>query len=309
MPRDTHELPCPSPLNGSKPADVRAEFARLTKQTPRDAPAERAFMLSKFHMLRTHPRLKPREREEMLAELATHFKKKIAAGSSPPVPGGVGYGMFYYDPFRNDFATGTGIYCDIICPQPPGGNISTYFYLTATNRAARGVEAFISYDGQSQTFFKVFDWARPDHWQISVPFAGLSSYLKNSSAHGNSYQVLPVLNVTIQRAVNAWYNQVWLWNNATGGWDLIYEYSYAATLVEQQTGFVGTWGPIVETFQPSYLGTNPMGALMTQFLSRNTQDQWGAWHLLTTADSYVRTDNKGFNLLFLDPNYSWAVSS
>ena len=296
--------------------DARAQFARLTKQTPRDAEGELAFVASKLHMLRTQPGLSKWVRESLLKELASHFsllKKKSVVKSAviatPPVPGGVGYGMFYNDPFKTDFATGSGIYWEIICPQPPGGNITTYFYLTATNRAAKGVEAFISYNGQSSTFFKVFDWARSDHWQTNIAFADLGDYLQNVSAHGNSYQVLPVLNYTVQRAPNDWYNQVWLYAHAANRWDLIYEYSYPATLAEQQTGFVGSWGPIVETFQPSYTGTSPMGAATTQLVSCNPSGVWGDWHLLNGSDSWIRDDHKGFNLLFLDPNYEWAVNS
>jgi hypothetical protein len=52
-----------------------------------------------------------------------------------------------------------------------------------------------------------------------------------------------------------------------------------------------------------------MGALSTQLTSRDGNNQWGAWHFLGTADSYVRTDNVGFQLSFLDPNYNFAVSS
>ena len=52
-----------------------------------------------------------------------------------------------------------------------------------------------------------------------------------------------------------------------------------------------------------------MGAIATQLISRDAREQWGAWHLLDTSGSYARTDNKGFNLWFIDANHSWAVSS
>jgi hypothetical protein len=212
-------------------------------------------------------------------------------------------------PFKTNFVTGTAIYCDIICPTPPGGNVNSFLYLTATNRSAKGVEAFVSYNGQNQTFFKVFDWARSDPWQTNVPLASLGNYLRTESAHGTPYQVLPVMNVTAQTGGNNWYNQVWLWNHAANRWDLIYSYGYTASQQDQQTGWVGSWGPIVETFQVLYQGTHPMGALNTQLIGRDANNQWGAWHLLAPADSYVRTDNKGFQLQFFDANFSWAVNS
>ena len=36
---------------------------------------------------------------------------------------------------------------------------------------------------------------------------------------------------------------------------------------------------------------------------------WGSWQLLSAADSYIRVDNKGFDLTFLDPDYSFVVYS
>ncbi len=311
------ELPVPSPMPGFATADIRADFefatadiradfAKITKQTPRDTAAEQAFFASKLHLLKTHPTLHLAERQATVAEFAVRLKRpKKYTG---PPPGGVGYGMFYHPTFKTNFATGTAIYWEIICPNPPGGNVNTWLYLTATNRSAKGVEAFISYNGQNWTFFKVYDWARSNPWQTNIPFASLGSYLRTESAHGSPYRVLSLMNVTSQSVANYWYNQVWLWNHNANRWDLAYQYGYSATQQDQKTGWIGSWGPIVETFQNFYQGTRPMGALSTQLIGR-AGDQWGAWHFLSTADSYVRNDNKGFQLLFLDPNYNWAVNS
>jgi hypothetical protein len=226
-----------------------------------------------------------------------------------PVPGGVGYGMFYTAPFRGAFAQGTSLYFEIVCPNPPGGNVTTWLYLTATNRAAKGVEAFVSYNGQSEPHFKVFDWARPDPWQTDVPFGQLGSYLRTGSAHGQPHPVLPVWNSTYQIGANQWRNEVYLPNHAQNRWDLIYRFDYSATQADQKSGWVGSWGPIVETFQASYQHTNPMGALNTMLIGRNNAGQWGAWHLLGASDSTTRDDNKGFRLVFLDPNYAFVVNS
>jgi hypothetical protein len=303
------KLPVPSPVSGFAVADMRKQFAKVTKETPRDAKAESAFIASKLHMLRTHPALHLTARKTLTTAFAGRLKKQLAKKYTGPPPGGVGYGVFYNDSFKTNFATGTAIYWEIICPNPPGGNVTTFLYLTATNRSVKGVEAFIAYNGQNQTFFKVFDWARSDQWQTNIPFANLGSYVRTESSHGNPYRVLPLMNVTAQSGANSWYNQVWLWNHDANRWDLIYQYGYSATLADQQTGWVGSWGPIIETFQDSYQNTNPMGALNVQLLSRDGNNQWGAWHFLSPADSYVRTDNKGFHLLFLDANYNLAVVS
>ena len=304
------ELSVPSPITGSRVVDRLSEFMEITRQTPRDSAAESAFLASKLHTIKTHPTLLLNERTAAIAQLTSKdrsYRKK----RTPPVPGGVGYGVFYNSAFKTNFVTGTAICWDMICPNPPGGNVNTYLYLTATNRSARGVEALLSYNGQNQTFFKVFDWARYPSapWQINIPFASLGNYLRTESAHGNSYQAIMLINTTWETSSGQWSNQVLLWNEIASRWDLVYQYNYAATLAQQQTGWVGSWGPIVETFQNPYSGTLPMGALNIQLMSRNAANQWGGWHSISASDSYIRTDNVGFSVIFLDPNYSWAVHS
>jgi hypothetical protein len=104
-------------------------------------------------------------------------------------------------------------------------------------------------------------------------------------------------------------NQALLYNHVRGGWDLLYQYDYAGTDTQQKTVWVGSWSPIVETFQAAYKHTNPMGALGTQLISANTSGVWGSWALLAASNASVRTDNVGFNLIFLDPDYAFAVNS
>ena len=61
----------PDPKTG-KPlnfADMREEFERMSRQTPRDPEAERAFIESKIEMVRTDPHLSPEEKERAIAEL------------------------------------------------------------------------------------------------------------------------------------------------------------------------------------------------------------------------------------------------
>jgi hypothetical protein len=155
----------------------------------------------------------------------------------------------------------------------------------------------------------VFDWARTDHWQTDIPFTSLGNYLTSMSAHGHPYPVLPVWNSTWLIGANRYRNQALLYNHVRGGWDLIYQYDYAGTDAQQKTGFVGSWAPIVETFQPLYVHTNQMGALVTQLISADNSGHWGSWALLAASNSSVRTDNVGFHLVFLDPNYAFTVNS
>ncbi len=132
--------------------------------------------------------------------------------------------------------------------------------MVSKSSSAKGVEAFIYYNGQNQTFFKVFDWARTgDELQTNVPFSALGNYLWQVQSHGLSFQIIYLMNATQLGAPNSWWNQVLLWNRVSRNWDIIYQYNYSATLNDQQTGWTGSWGQIVETFQNSYAGTNQMG--------------------------------------------------
>ena len=59
----------PPPPGGGKIADRRAEFERLSRQSPRDEAAERAFIEGKLEMVRTDPNLTAEEKQRVLEEL------------------------------------------------------------------------------------------------------------------------------------------------------------------------------------------------------------------------------------------------
>ena len=59
----------PPPDGTSGIADRRKEFDRLTRESGRDAEAERAFIESKMAMVRTDPNLSDEEKARALEEL------------------------------------------------------------------------------------------------------------------------------------------------------------------------------------------------------------------------------------------------
>ncbi|MET9959386.1 hypothetical protein ABZ128_09925 [Streptomyces sp. NPDC006326] len=144
-----------------EPADEREKFARITVVYPdEDAEAaRRAFLLSKLHLVRTHPG-DIDDRERMVSALADRLGLDLQ-GEEEAAGGGVGYGFFYNEGFRRAFATGTSLGWEVICPDLPGGNVDDHLHLTAMNRAALGPDAFVSYHGQTAPRFRVYDWARP----------------------------------------------------------------------------------------------------------------------------------------------------
>ena len=292
--------------------DHQAAFVDITAKTPVDEVFRAAFVQSKLRMAHTHPGVSLDARDLLIRHLMETLGRgtnEVEGILTQPAPGGVGYGIFYTAAYKTGWGHGTSFACDYVCPSPPGGNVNTWLYLTATNRSGLGVEAFIAYNAQTTPHFRVFDWARTDHWQTDVPFTSLGSYLTTMSAHGHPYQVLPVWNSTWLIGANRYRNQVLLYNHVRGGWDLVYQYDYTATDAQQKTGWIGSWGPIVETFQSAYLHTNQMGALVTQLISADQNGHWGNWALLAASNSYLRTDNVGFHLMFLDPDYAFTVNS
>jgi hypothetical protein len=291
--------------------DHRAGFAQISARTPVDEEFRKAFLQNKMRVAQTHPNFDVAGRDRAVADLLNRLGQEAAELVTQPRPGGVGEGFFYNPDFKTSWGLGTSFSCDFVCPVPPGGNIDTWLYLTATNRSGLGVEAFVSYDGQDTPHFRVFDWAlaQSDPWQTDVPFTSLDNYLTTMSAHANLYQVLPVWNGTWSIDTDTYRNQALLYNNVRQGWDLVYQYDYAATDSQQKTGWVGSWASIVETFQSPYVNTNQMGVLGTQLISSDNNGVWGSWAPLYASNSYVRTDNVGFQLVFLDPNYAFVVDS
>jgi hypothetical protein len=307
------QAPHPLPPLRSEAAvlDRREAFAALSTLPPPSAEVQRAFVAAKLKLLRTHPTIHPADREAAISRFRAILGTAVPLGQAGPVPGGVGYGTFYNDGFKTNFATGTAVSWEIICPNLPGGNVDTWLYLTATNRSSEGVEALVAYQGQQAFTFNIFDWARPadERWQPAVPYANLAPYLGSESTHGAQCQVIALINSTYQQTPGNWVNEVRLLDVQASQWHLVYQYGYQATLQDQTSSFVGSWAPIVETFQDVYSGTNLMGCLNTQILSRDSAGNWGQWTPLASTQSDLRTDNKGFALSFLDPNYNWAVHS
>ena len=206
------DLPSPAPNAGSPAAggnqttDARKLFADITKKTPRDEASEKAFLASKARIARTKPTLAIPAGGGIVTQPADEPEADVHPLAGPTA-GGTGNGMFYSDSFKGDWAAGTAIYWEIICPDPPGGNVNTFLYLTATNRSGKGVEAFVSYNGQDETYFKVFDWARypaERKPQINIPFEDLANYLRTQNVHGQPFQVLPVQNLTYLNSAGNW---------------------------------------------------------------------------------------------------------
>lgn len=294
-------------LDPARTPDRSAEFDALSKQTSRDPAAEREFIANRLQLMKTHPSLDQAGREAAVADFARRVGP--AADFKLTSRGSVGFGMWFNNyPWQIGWTNGTAIRHAYICPTLPGSNITT-LYLTACNRAGKCVEALVSYRGQ-QAKFEVFDWARPEnsHWQTSLRFDQLSDFLFQTVQHGQSYQCLSLLNMTSRVMGLMWRNSVLLFNFKRSVYEKIYTYEYTATDNEQKNSSL-SWGPIIETFQPSYRNMQAMGAVDTQLNGADKDNNWTAWKNLTPDESYLQDSQVGFRKVFLDPNYSWAADA
>lgn len=247
------------------------------------------------------------EFERLFAERRS-LKLRSGSDATLPPPGGVGYGMFYKSAFQNNFTYGTSIAHDIICPATPGAGVTTTLYLTSTNRAAKGVEALIHYNGNTNPCFRIYDWAlSTPAFVLKLTYSQLSKYRTTKLIHGSNRQIVAIQNRTRRVSGNTWRNVVWLVNQQTNTWEQVYSYDYTATASDQKDSHYGSWGPIVETFQSSYSGTNTLGFYATQLQGQNSSGTWSGFQFLSSSQSTIRNDNLGFSSVFLDANYTFGV--
>lgn len=121
-----------------------------------------------------------------------------------------------------------------------------------------------------------------------------------------------VHNATFQIGNTRWTNQVFLFNIFTNSWDLTYSNNYGATLTDQKQSFVGYWGPVIETHEALNFichGTNTMGFFQSQVSTTDGAGNPVDLNLLTPTNTKVFSLQGGIQMLFLNPNYDWAVFS
>ena len=97
-------------------------------------------------------------------------------------------------------------------------------------------------------------------------------------------------------------------NQALSTRDLMYQFDYVALADAQRSGAIGIWGPIVETFQDRYTGTNAMG-FHSASLANFTNDRWTMHRELQPDQTTLRDDKKGFRVTMFRANSSWIAET
>jgi hypothetical protein len=292
--------------DGARVRDVRHLWSLEARdRTSEDADFERQFMLARLRLV-GELNMWDSIDEERLAHLIEKAGAEHTSGDG--MRGNVGYG-FFFNENSHHWTNITAILQKMIIPRTPGGDVYTWLYNTTTNRSNLGVEAFISYNSQSDFHFKVYDWANPSPWQIDMPYSTLGEYIYDEqNADGVWRQLLRVVNITRQHDPNDWTNEVYIYNRFRDTWDLIYLYSYVTTHPTQNTyepgDFYGSWGPIFETFQDHDGSNKPIG------WDDSLIYQDGVRSRLGPGNSWLRVDDPSLTPpIFLVPNSAWAVGT
>jgi len=306
-----------SPITGAPAAIVDVQDRMAPLSLPRDPRAEAAFIAARRNRIATNPRLTSEEKTALLARLKPGPESD--APTPDQAPGIPGYGFDYTHDFNVAYTNGTAITYQVICPTVVGGNFTNFLYLTSTNRASFGLEAYVSYPlPTSSADFNIYDWslAQTDQqhgFVRSYPFAMLGQYLSGLGTHGQTFQTLFVHNVTFESGNNQWTNAAMLYNNVTLTWDCFYSSVYTATLAQQQFfGLAGFWGPIAETHEgPNFLfkGLGTVGFFQTQVSITDGAGTPVTLTLLDPSNSLFTGARFGFQQVFLNPNYDWAANA
>ncbi len=288
---------------------TKEKTAKLRKEQPDRVKKENNHFIQ-YKLERTLDK-NSRKAQQLLKYLEQQDKKNITKEKTGPVPGGTGYGVSFNGDSLN-WSNNTCIYIDYIVPKTPGGDVTNWLYNTSTNRSNLGVEAYISYFGQREFNFKVFDWSYAGSgtspWVVEIAYSDLTDYLVSEVNDDNVFrQELHVVNCT-SGAGTSWNNSVWLRNYQTGTYDQVYNYNYTTTNDSDNTyengDRVGWWGPIFETFQDHDGSNKAIGTAGSWLL------QDGNWITLSDSNSHIRIDDEDLDPpIFQTLNKAWAVGS
>ncbi|MGA9780396.1 MAG: hypothetical protein ACLPRE_08145 [Limisphaerales bacterium] len=229
-----------------------------------------------------------------------------------PVPGGVGYGFYFYN-YSLLWTKSTVADYYVIAPTYLGQSVS-YFYLTSSCRAQLGTESLIAYEGTGEAQFWIFDWsqANGNPWQVMIdlPTANPQYLTMRPDEFGVTRQMIHIRNGTYYEGFSGdlyhWENQVMLFDFVQDTWDLMYSRAYTTTNLTDNTyssgDGTGFWGPILETFD-TYTSVNTVGFdLIRLFQDGSPSPQW-----LTLGNSYP-LESSPWQLLSLAPDTGFTAA-
>jgi hypothetical protein len=242
---------------------------------------------------------------QAIASHANPSKEIAASPKNVPPPGGYGAGV-NFDPSKLHFRNSTAAFYHLLIPHDLGGNpTADLLYMTSSNRASKGCEALVSFfkDRNYEVAFMIWDWSveqdkNRSQFVVTMSYDQTSPYripltIQSNTGFGNiGCEVLNITNVT-RRSGNAWVNEVYLHNHATGLRDRVWQHSFQWPT--KDTDDLYWWGPIFETFpKDAFYNTAPALGFTDAML---VQD--GVTHKLLPDDSTMKLpSNDGLVVLW-----------
>ena len=126
------------PVSACTATDARGWAMNVSAGTPVSEEARAVFLKKKIKTAATQKALRDDQRTQATAQIFQRIGVTLPSSQGAPAPGGVGYGVFCNDSYKQALNAGTaGLRLDL--SAGPEGNVDTWLYLTATNRAALGI--------------------------------------------------------------------------------------------------------------------------------------------------------------------------
>jgi len=197
-----------------------------------------------------------------------------------------------------DFTDSTAIHYYILAPRVLGGTSSDVLFLTSSNRASKGCEALVSYEGGREAVFRIWDWATPpdaddERWVFCLGHKDWGDYELDYPLVGISHKALYVENTTRKLVEGWWANEVSLLNKVTDSLDMVWRFEFPWSPSGNKHF---DWGPFIETSAADYGETNYVGFAETRMVQDNA-----TWPL-TKLNSQITDDCSSFQILYLEPN-------
>lgn len=264
------------------------------------------------------------------------MKKRLTPRAHRARFGGVGFGVFYTNPFVMGWETSTSITEHILVPRNFGGTNPGEIANTQTNGSGHGVEVVLDYIGQNDARMVMYDWSiikastpynYPGGYALIIPWSGLTDYLSNQPCSDGVWrQQLWFYNYTYQvnAATNTWRNLVLFRNYRTYTWDAVYSHQFYWDKVHNDdvsppdedgnsAPLGGVWGPILEEVS----NQSPSGAFRPQGVQdaqimRDVDSDDGYFPLNTYMSFFFNLGTDPvFNQskIYFIPNHSYACGS
>jgi hypothetical protein len=216
-------------------------------------------------------------------------------GRCSPQGRGVAVGTYFGKDIIG-FDQRTAIFWRLIAPEFLNGDSSEAVFLTSSNHARRGAEAFVAYAGGRPALFLVWDW-RLGKFVQAFPYARWGPHKIQIDVGGEEYSGLQVANSTYFDG-SRWWNHVAWYNGATSSWDVIWHNPFSWDPEAECKYFF--FGPCIEPKGTNDYGTtNKLGYADAMLMTDRVKTK-----LLKANSIFIYQKDFGFEPKIYAPNHT-----